>query len=85
MGHGRPQSLPFDVLQSYQRTLIAKVQLQEFIGWGLGDSFRTRIAEHEELERRYVAGVIRRRQEKDQAERESGTIGKGRRPEDPQG
>lgn len=51
------------VLKSYERTLVAKVQLNEYQGWGGSFSgvFRSTIAEHEELERRYIDELQRSR------------------------
>jgi hypothetical protein len=47
------------VLKSYERTLVAKVQLNEYGGWGgsFMSTFRARIAKHEELERCYIEAL----------------------------
>lgn len=52
-----------ELLRAYQRSLIAKVQLQEFAGWGdaTNGSFRQTIAEHVAIEQRYLAEVVERR------------------------
>ncbi len=54
------------VLKSYERTLVAKVQLNEFQGWGGSFSgfFRQTIAEHEALERQYIDELQRRRRDR---------------------
>lgn len=53
------------VLKSYERTLVAKVQLNEYGGWGgsMIGFFRTTIAEHEALERSYIDELQRRRRD----------------------
>lgn len=52
-----------ELLRAYQRSLIAKVQLQEFAGWGdaTSGSFRQAIAEHVAIEQKYLAEVVERR------------------------
>lgn len=52
-----------EVLASYARTLVAKVQLSEFAGWGdaTTGSFRRQIAAHVELEQEYLREVTARR------------------------
>lgn len=67
----KPDPTLADVLTAYERTLIAKVQLEEFrlFGGGLAERFQLTIEEHAELERRYLAELRQRRQEADRAER----------------
>ena len=61
-----------ELLHSYERTLIARIQLQEFQSWGGGmlERFRATIVEHQALEARYLEAVLRRRQEADRAAKE---------------
>ncbi|OEO31940.1 hypothetical protein VW23_013935 [Devosia insulae DS-56] len=58
-----PGPTTHELLSSYHRSLLAKVQLQEFQSWGGGmtDRFRQTIVEHQELENRYVASMIESR------------------------
>lgn len=42
------------MLQSYAGYLKAKVQADDFVSWGVGESWRKQIAEHQELEQRYL-------------------------------
>ena len=58
-----PGPTTHELLSSYHRSLLAKVQLQEFQSWGGGmtDRFRETIAAHQELENRYVAAMIESR------------------------
>lgn len=52
-----------DLLRAYERSLIAKVQLSEFLSWGTGitASFKANVAEHEAMERAYLADLVERR------------------------
>lgn len=54
-----------DLLVSYRKALMAKVQLLEFLGWGPGvdGSMRKTIAMHEETEAAYVAAEVQRRRQ----------------------
>lgn len=65
------------VLVAYQRALIAKIQLNEFAGWGPGTTefFRHNIVEHLELEARYVAAVIEARNREDEDARQDKKAG----------
>ncbi len=56
-----------ELLHSYERSLIARIQLQEFQSWGGGmvERFKSTIAEHQALEARYLEAVMRRRPEAD--------------------
>ncbi len=65
------------VLVAYQRSLIAKIQLNEFAGWGPGTTefFRANIVEHLELEARYIAAVIEARNREDDDAREGKKAG----------
>jgi hypothetical protein len=56
-----------DLLRSYQRSLVARVQLTEFAGWGPAttDSMRRHIADHVALEGEYIAEVLARRRQAD--------------------
>jgi hypothetical protein len=58
-----PSPTTHELLSSYHRSLLAKVQLQEFQSWGgnITDRFRETIAAHQELEDRYVAAMIESR------------------------
>lgn len=58
-----PGPTTHELLSSYHRCLLAKVQMQEFQSWGGGmtDHFRKTIAEHQELEDRYVVAMIESR------------------------
>lgn len=51
------------LLQSYHQSLVAKVQQIEFQSWGgvIGEHCRKTIADHQELEDRFVAEMIERR------------------------
>lgn len=58
-----------DLLVSYRRSLMARIQQREFVSWGgtFEGSFRSTIALHAELEERFIASEILRRAEKDKA------------------
>lgn len=53
------------VLKSYERSLVAKVQLNEFLSWGdsITASFKRTIAEHHETEQSYVQATVERRRQ----------------------
>lgn len=52
-----------DLLLSYRAYLLAKIQEGEFASWGgvITDTFRKRIAEHQEMENTYLAEERTRR------------------------
>lgn len=52
-----------DLLRAYERSLIAKVQLSEYLSWGTGiiASFKANVAEHEAMEKAYLADLVERR------------------------
>jgi hypothetical protein len=52
-----------EVLESYKRSLLAHVQLQEFRSWGGGTSgaFNQEIAGHVQIERAYLAELLEER------------------------
>ena len=49
-----------ELIRSYEQALLARVQLIEFQSWGetITGSLRKRVVEHQELEARYVDGLI---------------------------
>ena len=52
-----------DLLRAYERTLVAKVQIEEFTSWGgtTLNLLRQNIDEHALMERAYVEAMVRRR------------------------
>lgn len=56
-----------DLLISYRRALIARIQQREFVGWGptVEDGLRQTVALHDALEENFIAAEIRRRAEED--------------------
>lgn len=52
-----------ELLRAYERALIARVQLTEFMSWGtsITASFKANVAEHAELEKAYLADLTERR------------------------
>lgn len=56
-----------ELLVSYRRSLMARIQQREFASWGttLGEGFRQTIALHDELEEKFIAREIERRAAED--------------------
>lgn len=66
-----PDPVLDDVVASYERALIAMVQLREFAGWGsMNDFFRREIDQHHQLEEAYIASVIAARRKADDEARD---------------
>ena len=57
------------LLVSYRRTIMARIQQREFVGWGttLEEGFRQTIALHMALEESFITSEIQRRAEQDKA------------------
>ena len=56
-----------DVLRAYERTLVSKVQIEEYAGWGSTtlSLLRQSIDEHARIERAYLEAVVKRRRASD--------------------